>query len=290
MVHLLVVILDDLKHLPGLLSAWQVIGVPGVTILESAGAYRVGTWLSQVGLTAIDRLFEPNELRRRTLLAVIEDEDLLNRAIAEAERVVGGFDQPNTGIWWVLPVGRAGGLHKAPPATDAAAPAPEVRPERVALRDTPIGALPATAGCEPLIVSPGDPLDQVARAMIRRPEVQLACVTGEGGRLVGLLNLHDVADHLLLHILPEEFLSQIADLDDVRQFADINRMRTAADAMRAPVGIHADETVKEAFKRMHEHHLPGLPVLDESNRVTRYVDLISLLGLFLDRGRAGPGR
>jgi CBS domain-containing protein len=290
MIHLLVVILDDLKHLPDLLAAWQEIGVPGVTLLESAGAHRVGRWLSQVGLPAIDRLFESGELRRRTLLAAIDDENLLNRAIAEAERVVGGFDRPNTGVWWVLPVERAGGLHKARPETATAVPVSEVPPERVALRDTPIGALSVDFGCEPVRVSAGDPLDEVARALIRRPEVGVACVVAEDGRLAGLLNLHAVADHLFLHILPEEFLVQIANLDDVRQFADINRMRSAADAMQEPVGIRPNETVKDAFKRMHEHHLPGLPVLDESNRVTRYINLISLLGLFLDSRQAGPGR
>jgi len=47
MIHLLIVILDDLTCMPDLLQAWQTIGVPGTTILESAGAYRVETWLKK---------------------------------------------------------------------------------------------------------------------------------------------------------------------------------------------------------------------------------------------------
>ena len=74
MPHLLVIILDDLEHMPDLLQAWKTIGVPGVTILESVGGYRAGTWLSRVGLGALGRLFEAEEVRRRTLLAAIEDE------------------------------------------------------------------------------------------------------------------------------------------------------------------------------------------------------------------------
>ncbi|MBT4754242.1 MAG: hypothetical protein HON98_00985, partial [Chloroflexi bacterium] len=48
-----------------------------------------------------------SEVQTRTLIAVIEDENLLNQAIAEAERVVGGFDRPNSGLLFVLPVARS---------------------------------------------------------------------------------------------------------------------------------------------------------------------------------------
>jgi hypothetical protein len=98
MPHLLVVILDDLERMPELLEEWQKIGVPGVTILESVGGYRVSTWLSRVGLGALDHLFEAEEVRRRTLLVAVKDDELLARAIAEAERVVGGFDRPHSGL------------------------------------------------------------------------------------------------------------------------------------------------------------------------------------------------
>ena len=103
MPHLLVVILDDLERLPDMLQAWQAIGVPGVTMLESVGGYRASTWLSQVGLGALDRLFEADEVRRRTLLVAIEEDELLERAIAEAERVMGGFDRRDSGVLLALP-------------------------------------------------------------------------------------------------------------------------------------------------------------------------------------------
>ncbi len=61
MTHLLIVILDDLTCMPDLLNAWRTIGVPGTTILESMGAYRVETWLTRVGLGNLDRLFEAKE-------------------------------------------------------------------------------------------------------------------------------------------------------------------------------------------------------------------------------------
>ena len=84
MIYLLIVILDDLRLMPELLRTWKEIGVPGATILESAGAHRASTWLSQVGLGAIDRLFDAEEVRRRTLLVAIETDELLAQAITEA--------------------------------------------------------------------------------------------------------------------------------------------------------------------------------------------------------------
>jgi CBS domain-containing protein len=261
--------------------------VPGVTILDSAGAHRVGSWLSQVGLSAIDRLFEARELRRHTLLAAIDDEDLLDRAVAEAERVVGGFDQPNTGVLLVLPVARASGLHKLRLETEQELP-PPIRPEVIALRDIAVGELSDKLGLKPAMVSAGTPLDEVARTILVQPGVQAACVVAEDGRLIGLLDIRAVVDNLFLQILPEEFLSKISDLDDVIEFADISRMRTAADAMQEPAWVMRDESIKEAFKKMHERHLSGLPVVDDSYRVTGYVSLVDLLSVFL--GDRSPSR
>jgi len=72
MTNLMIVILDDLTCLPDLIQEWRKIGVPGATILESAGAFRVETWLSRVGLGGLDRLFESKEVRRRTLLVAMK--------------------------------------------------------------------------------------------------------------------------------------------------------------------------------------------------------------------------
>ena len=136
MPYLLVVILDDLERMPELLEEWQKIGVPGVTILESVGGYRVSTWLSRVGLGALDHLFEAEEVRRRTLLVAVEDDDLLARAIAEAERVVGGFDRPNSGLLLALPVAQIKGLYQVQPEETHQELPPAVRPDWMVRRDT----------------------------------------------------------------------------------------------------------------------------------------------------------
>ena len=138
MANLLIIILDDLNRMPALLQALRRIGVPGATILESAGAYRVESWLSRVGLGGLDRMFESREVRRRTILAAIEEEDLLAQAIAEAEQVMGGFDRPDSGLLLVLPVSQVKGLHKIMPKEPQDELPPAVYPNWVELRDKPV--------------------------------------------------------------------------------------------------------------------------------------------------------
>ncbi len=283
MTHLLIVILDDLERLPDLLQAWRGIGVPGATILESVGAYRAGTWLSRMGLGALDSLFEAREVRRRTLLAAIEDEEMLARAIVEAERVVGGFDRPNSGLLLALPVSHIRGLHKVQPAPPQEELPPAVRPDWKLLRDIPVEEAAAILDLEPTIVSPDTPLDEVARAMLAHPNVHVVCVVAEDGRLVGLIDLRSLADDLFLHILPEEFMSEATDLAHAMEFAEKSRMQTAADAMREPVWVRRGEKVKEAFKRMHEHDLSGVPVVDEHYRIVGYINLLELLAICVER-------
>lgn len=288
MSHLLVVILDDLKRMPDLLQAWREIGVPGVTILQSVGGYRASTWLGRVGLGGLDRLFEAEEVRRRTLLVAIEEDELLERAIAEAERIVGGFDRPHSGLLLALPVAQTRGLKKAQPEISQRELPPALQPDWLVRRDTPIEAVLDILALEPSIVHPDTPLDEVAQAMRDHCNVHVACVVADDGRLIGLIRLRRLADDLFFHILPEEFLSEITDLEDVMRYAEKSRMRTAADAMQEPVWVKRGDTVKDAFKRMHEHHLSGLPVVDDRYHVVGYINLLELMSACLKRVSQAP--
>ncbi len=288
MTDLLIVILNDTQVLPDLLEVWREIGVPGTTILKSAGGHASRTWLSQVGLGAIHNLFETKEVQTRTVIAVFDDEDLLAQAIAEAERIVGGFDRPNSGVALVLPVSRALGLYKASPALPQNVSPLPLRSDWAVLRDTPVDAVDSLLNLEPTIVSGETPLDNVARAMLAHPSVHVASVVAEDGRLIGLLELSALADDLFFHILPEEFLKEITDLEKSMAYADRTRILTARDAMAPPVWVKRGETVKEAFQRMHENKLPGLPLVDELYHVIGYINLLELLSLCI-RTKNGNG-
>ncbi len=282
MTYLLTVFLDDVRVMPDLLQAWRGVGVSGATILESVGAYRATTWLSRVGLGAINRLFEAEEVSRRTLLVAIESDELLDRAVAEAERVVGGFDRPNSGLLLVLPVAQVRGLHKVQPKPREEKLPPAVRPDWVVRRDTPVEVVVDTLNLEATVVRHDAPLDEAAQAMIAHPRVHMVCVVNDDGRLVGVLDVGTLADDFFFHIMPEEFLSEITDLERVMQYAEMSGVRTAADAMREPVWVKRGETVKDAFKRMHDHDLPGLPVVDDHYQVVGYINLMELMAVCLE--------
>lgn len=284
MPHLLVVILDDLERMPELLQGWREIGVPGVTILASVGGYRASTWLSRVGLGAFDRLFEAEEVRRRTLLVAMEDDELLAKAIAEAEQVVGGFERPNSGLLLVLPVAQTRGLLKVQPEEPLQELPPAVRTDWMVRRDTPVEVVLDILDLEPTIVRPDTPLDEVARAMMDHCQVHVACVVAKDDRLVGLIGLRRLADDLFFHIIPEEFLSEVTDLEEAMQYADKSRMRTAADAMQEPVWVKPEDTVKDAFRRMHDNRLSGLPVVDDRYRIVGYINLLELMAACLRQG------
>lgn len=279
MSNLLLVILNDTSVLPDLLGVWREIGVPGTTILQSAGGHASRNWLSRVGLGAINNLFEAKEVETRTLMAVFDDEDLLAQAIAEAERIVGGFDRPNSGVVLVLPVSQTIGVHKSSPKPPQDVSPPSLRSDWSVLRDTLVESVDSLWSLEPTIVSAETQLEDVVRAMLKHPRVHLASVVAEDGRLVGLLKLDALADDLFFHILPEEFLSEITNLEKLMDYADKTRTLTAQDAMAPPVWVKRDDTVAEAFKRMHDNKLSGLPIVDDLYHVVGYINLLELLSL-----------
>ncbi|NQU31577.1 MAG: CBS domain-containing protein [Anaerolineae bacterium] len=281
MSNLLLVILNDTSVLPDLLGVWREIGVPGTTILQSAGGHASRNWLSRVGLGAINKLFETKEVETRTLMAVFEDEDLLAQAIAEAERIVGGFDRPNSGVVLVLPVSQALGVYKASPKPVQEVSPPSLRSDWSILRDTLVESVDSLWSLEPTIVPADTQLEDVVLAMLVHPRVHLASVVSKDGRLVGLLKLAALADDLFFHILPEEFLGEITDLEKLMDYATKTRMLTAQDAMTPPVWVKRDDTVAEAFKRMHNNKLSGLPIVDDLYRVVGYINLLELLSLFI---------
>lgn len=275
--YLVVVIIPDVKRIPDLLHAWQRIGVPGGTILHSAGLYQTTSWLGRIGLGALDRIFDREEESQRTLMVAVETEELLDALTAEAERVVGGFQNPNSGLLFVLPIHSAKGMVKLKSRSVPAELPPPLMQDWQLRRDTLIGNLPPFMLLRPTIVSEDTPLDAVACEMMANPNNHVVSVLDSNGRLSGLLDLSMLGDDLFFHIFPEEFLTELTDLEHVMDFAQMSRMRTAGDAMRKPVWIKTGDTIKEAFKRMHDNKLPGLPVIDDGYHVTAYINLLTLL-------------
>jgi nitrogen regulatory protein P-II 1 len=283
MIHLLVVILEDLSKMPDLMKAWKRIGVPGITILQSMGGFHAETWLQRLGLGGISRLVVQPEVRQRTLLSLIEGEDLLELAIAEADEVVGGFDRPHSGILFTVPVGRALGLKKWVQETEGFHQATEeggFGADRVRLT-TPVSEIMDVLSLEPVVVSPEASLPEVVSALISHANVQVVCVQNELKHLVGLIEVTKLSNALFQEVFPEEFLGELTDLEEVLQYADRTKYRRASDIMQEPVYVRLHDDIQKAFHLVHQRDLPGIPVVDEQYHIIGYINLLELMAVCL---------
>ena len=140
-----------------------------------------------------------------------------------------------------------------------------------------------------VVVRDNATIDEVARTVAADPWSRVVAVVNEKGTLVGVIPLDAVLNEVFMHILPEEFLADIVDLDTLLDYTKMTAARVAKDIMQPPVSVTADETVRDAFRRMHKHRLGGIPVVDEAGNVLASVDMLELLQCWLkSRGELPP--
>jgi nitrogen regulatory protein P-II 1 len=106
---LLVFILNKEEFLEDVLEAYVEAGVAGATLLDSEG---MGRFLAyQVPLFAgFKEFMKGNKPYNKTILALIKNESIISRVKELVDQVVGGLDNPGTGIMFTLPVDWASGL------------------------------------------------------------------------------------------------------------------------------------------------------------------------------------
>jgi len=281
----LIVILHNTDNLSELLDTWQDIGVPGVTMFEGVGGYRANQRLKGTGFrSSLGHLFRLDELHSKTLIAVIDNDDLLERAIAEAERLIGDFNDPDTGLLFTLPVNQVVGLLNV---EDLRTEAPPPRPAPVEIEgkrpgDMPVSALRNILTWEPIIVQAKQSLMETVEAVVARPnDVDVACVVNQQQRLVGLLPLHNLVDDLFATLEPAEFLSLTFDRDEVMQYAKQTGVHTAGDAMIPAVWVTDQDKISLAFTKIHDNKLSGIPIVNDRYEVTGYINLQELLAFYI---------
>jgi nitrogen regulatory protein P-II 1 len=314
-VTLLVVILHDANCLPGLLKAWRRIGVPGSTILPSAGSYLAESWVKRTGLSSFLSLFDQNKLQQRTLLSLIDDPDILELAIAEADRVVKGFDHPHSGILFTLPIDKVLGLKKWTEVFEEETTSPEPEPEdsghsrlmqwfeedvkdrygEDALRDwsrqknMAVSEILHQLTILPTIVRVDTSLFDVITELQGNPGMPAACVINKEDRLVGVIPLKGLADVMMAPVMPEAYIHDSEGYDKALRFADVNQLPVAAAIMVDPVYVIETETLEQTYQRMREWSLSGLPVLDKLYRVKGFITMLELMTACFPP-RRDPGR
>jgi CBS-domain-containing membrane protein len=149
-------------------------------------------------------------------------------------------------------------------------------PESIALA-TPISEADQLLTMEPVVVDVADSLHRIAEQAVQNTACRVIAVVEQGQRLVGVIPVRALVNDIFLKIVPEEFLAEITDYEAVLKYAKHLRARTARDVMHEPVSVRRDETVRDAFERMHGSKLNGLPITDADGLVTGYVDQLELL-------------
>lgn len=137
------------------------------------------------------------------------------------------------------------------------------------------------AGDVPCVAPLDMDLKEVARRMWRRRGVSTVAVVDVEGRLAGIIPLRLLLDELFFRVLPEEFISECLETGRMEELGRMVRAERAGELMEPPVYVTLDDTVRDAFIRMHEHKLEGLPIVDQEMRPVGYLDRFQLLEVWI---------
>lgn len=116
--YIVLLVLHDLEKLSQVLSAWEAIGVSGVTVIPSTGLGRIRekfTLREDMPLipSLSDILSDPHEeLTNRTIFSIVENEEFVDKIIEATENILGDMYVPRTGIIAVIPLARIHGLNR----------------------------------------------------------------------------------------------------------------------------------------------------------------------------------
>jgi CBS domain-containing protein len=204
----------------------------------------------------------------------------MERAIAEAERLVGDFNNADTGVLFTLPVNYVVGLLEVD-ETETVVPPPRPVPSSRQLGKMPVSHLKGILNLNPVVVQTKQSLIEIVEAVVEEPNIEIACVVNEQQRLVGLLPLQNLVDDLFATLVPAEFLSVSLDRDEVMNYAQQVGVHTAGDAMLPAVWVTDDDKVTDAFTKMHDNKLTGIPIVNDRYEVTGYINLQELLALYV---------
>ena len=305
MTTLLVVILHDPTYISELLETWKNIGVPGTTVLQSVGGHSLSTTAKHSGLQNIIGIFDQVKSQQRTLFSIIEDDHLLERAIAEADRLVQGFDSPQSGILFTLPINKVLGLKKWEASNieqkeknkktiDNKERAHQnilqwykdeietkyghdVLKNWSKQKNTPISRILSQSDNVPILAKVDTPLIRIAQDFYEHPEIRIACVINNEDRLVGLVDFHTIAEILMIPVIPEIYLDTPDGYEKAVQFADVERLPVAAEIMKEAIFISIDDNLQSAYYKMQQAHMTELPVVTASYHVKGYITLQEIL-------------
>ncbi|RMG50287.1 MAG: hypothetical protein D6723_12590 [Acidobacteria bacterium] len=102
--HLLVIFLAESELLGEIFQALQQIGIQRATLVESIGLRRVMSEENVPLIASLHHLLRRDEYPNVTLFIVVETEQKAQQAISIVDEIVGGLENPNTGLAFTIPI------------------------------------------------------------------------------------------------------------------------------------------------------------------------------------------
>jgi mannitol/fructose-specific phosphotransferase system IIA component (Ntr-type)/CBS domain-containing protein len=137
---------------------------------------------------------------------------------------------------------------------------------------------------EPILLREEASLYEAIQRMIDAPHVRSAYLVDEQGQLEGILTLRNLVNYIFSHFYfrkPEKGES-IYDWMNLVGAIDLANTDT--------VCVTQDEPLQEAVRKILEHDLQEIPVVDEEGSVVGDLNLLQLLSVWVEKARkAGTG-
>ena len=114
--NMILFVLHDPEKLTALLDAWKEAGISGATVLFSTGMGRIQQNQSLRDdlplLPSLEDFYPKVENLSRTIFSVVDNDDVIEKVITATENVIGDLEQPDRGLFIVLPVSQVHGLRR----------------------------------------------------------------------------------------------------------------------------------------------------------------------------------
>jgi CBS domain-containing protein len=131
---------------------------------------------------------------------------------------------------------------------------------------------------KPVIVKEADSLSSIAKSAIMHPKNFNVYVADKEDKLIGIIPLDMVYQNVFYPMMTEE-LAENKKPEDA-SFIE-GQIVIAKDIMIPPVYMKTDDTVRDAFIKMHEKKLEELPIVNDRLKVTGFITIQHLLNIWL---------
>ncbi len=129
-------------------------------------------------------------------------------------------------------------------------------------------------------VAAGAPFRDVLKTHLSEPVCRTLSVVDTENRVQGIIPVRLLDEAVFLEVFPGSALGEIDDLESALETMREMRHQTADELMEEAQVVRMDDTVHEAFVRMHRAKVSCLPIVDDDDRVTGYLDLRALATLW----------